>query len=111
MDQVVVERECDAEADSERDQRDGEPRAQLTKMFDERRLLAVAEATRNPPHCLGGGSSSGSSSPVTSRTEFLNSRMPRPSDFPNSGSRFGPKTSRTTTSRMRISQGPIQPGI
>ena len=34
-------------------------------------------------------------------TDSLNSRMPLPSERPISGSRFGPKISRTTTRRIR----------
>src|SRR3954469_18294060 len=101
-------------------------------MLDERRLLAVAKTARQPHRyglvvglvsCsavvagvttsgAGGGSSADavvwwSSLPVI---ESLNSRMPRPSCLPISGSRFGPNTSRTTSSRMSNSGNPIQPG-
>jgi hypothetical protein len=52
-------------------------------------------------------SSSSRSLPVT---ESLNSRIPRPSERPISGSLFGPKTSKATRSRMAISQIPIPKG-
>ena len=41
-----MERERDGEGDSEREQRDHEPSAQLPEMLDERRLLAVAKTAR-----------------------------------------------------------------
>ena len=41
--------------------------------------------------------------------ESLNPRMPSPSERPISGSRLAPKTSRTTTSRMRMWRGLSRP--
>ena len=53
MDQLLVEDVADDEADDERAEADEEPLAQLLEVLDERRLLAVVEATGQPrPHWL-----------------------------------------------------------
>src|SRR5919202_6023532 len=39
--------------------------------------------------------------------DSLNSRMPRPSDLPTSGRRFGPRTMSAMTSTMMSSIGPM----
>ena len=67
----------------------------------------VAEIERSGSEARRWCAGSSSSLP---EIESLNSRMPLPSDRPISGSRFGPKTSNTTSSRIRISQMPIPKG-
>ena len=48
VDQALVERERDDEGRRDRAQRDEEARAELVEVLDERGLLAVAEAPRQP---------------------------------------------------------------
>ena len=48
LDQRPWNDECDGEADRDRAERDQEPRPQLVEVLDERGLLAVAEAPREP---------------------------------------------------------------
>ena len=108
----------------ERDHAEDEPRTQLVQMLDDRQPVVVADrpdAGRCPPYCRSpavvlavglGFSAASSEASSCSRslslpvTEFLNSRMPRPSDFPRSGSRLGPKITSTMTRTMTISSGP-----
>jgi hypothetical protein len=52
-DEVLVEDERHRRRDGERDQRDDDPVAELVEVLDERRLLAVAEAPRDPHRALG----------------------------------------------------------
>src|SRR5207302_4265366 len=80
--------------------RPGRPRAALP------RLAAALYAT-------GSFSAAGSvccavSLPVT---EFLNSRMPLPSERPISGTRFGPKTTRARTRRITRPCTPMNSGM
>ncbi len=54
MNEVSVEDITDHEPNGQRTQRHEETRAQLVEMLDQRRLLAVAKAPRQPLHGLGG---------------------------------------------------------
>jgi len=55
MNEVSVEDITDHEPNGQRTQRHEETRAQLVEMLDQRRLLAVAKAPREPLHSLGDG--------------------------------------------------------
>ena len=130
VDAAAVERVGDAEAGGERDQADDEPARGARRgarpasplrrsrgaaasapqaggvgcrgrWLRARGVAAVGLGDERPRRGLSLVVSS-SSLPVI---ESLNSRIPLPSDLPISGSRFGPNTSSTTTSRMASSQG------
>src|SRR5262249_1949741 len=118
LEQMPVEGVRDHERDSDRGKRNDQARPELAEVFDERGVLAVAKAPREPAHQgippyeveEGGdsspercGSSGFFSSPLI---ESLNSRMPFPSERPISGSRLGPNTSKAT---IRITMSPAMP--
>src|SRR5712691_10160753 len=75
------------------------------------RLLVLTGALTGSSIAGAVVSSAGWCSSCLPVTELLNSRIPLPSERPISGSFFGPKTSKTTSSRISSSGTPIQPGM
>ncbi len=139
LDQLVVEHEGERERGHDRDDADEEPVPELRQVLDEGRFLVVARGAAADPAghrarevlgdgvALARGASRSADAAARGRrqlrerrrtassslpdTESLNSRIPLPSWRPISGSRFGPKTRSSTSSRIRSSQMPIPKGM